>query len=126
MDDQLAAEILDCLYLLEADWRWKDKHPRTKRDVEWVRAVIERFQEYLRDKLIERIDEMLLAGQFDAVDEMLEKENVKGASIERLLAILTTTLPAKARLCNRRDFVDRVKAEFKRRKQPDELLVGLA
>lgn len=78
------------------------------------------------DIIFDQVDEMLLAGEFDRVNQLLIDTTTDEFSVELLLGILTATLPAKDRLPNRCEFFGRVvqtlqsRGEFK-----DRLLVGL-
>lgn len=78
------------------------------------------------DIIFDQVDEMLLADEFDRVNQLLIDTTTVEFSVELLLGILTATLPAKSRLPNRCEFFDRVvqtlqsRGEFK-----DRLLIGL-
>ncbi len=78
------------------------------------------------DIIFDQIDEMLLAGKFNRVDQLLAETTPSDFSVELLLGILTVTLPAKNRLPNRIGFVGQVRQTLGDRGVVDDgLLVGL-
>jgi len=78
------------------------------------------------DIIFDQIDEMLLAGQFDRIDELLIETATDDYSVEVLLGILPATLPAKDRLPSRDAFFERVTQTLQTRGElKDGLLVGL-
>jgi len=78
------------------------------------------------DIIFDQIDEMLLAGEFEPVDQLLMEIMPSDYSVELLLGLLTVTLPAKNRLCNRVAFFERVRQSLQEHGETDEgLLVGL-
>lgn len=82
--------------------------------------------DFALDLIFDQIDEMLLAGQFDRVDQLLKDTMTNDYSVEVLLGTLTATLPAKAKLPGRVDFFQRAKQTLESRGEPyDSLLVGL-
>lgn len=54
----------------------------------------------IRDEL-SRLDELILQGSFDEIDEELQGVDVSGAHIDRLLTYLTGTLKVHDRLSSR-------------------------
>ncbi len=78
------------------------------------------------DIIFDQIDETLLSGEFDRVDRILVEITPDDFSVELLLGLLTVTLPAKNRLCNRASFFKQVRHSLHERGETDEgLLVGL-
>ena len=78
------------------------------------------------DVVFDRIDEMLLAGQFEQVDRLFDNTNPCDFSVELLLGLRTVTRPAKSRLFNRADFYEQVRRSLHERGETDErLLEGL-
>lgn len=78
------------------------------------------------DIIFDQIDEMLLAGEFDRVDQLLIEIMPGDFSVDLLLGLLTATLPAKNRLSNREAFFERVAQTLHDRGEAkDGLLVGL-
>lgn len=78
------------------------------------------------DLIFDQIDEMLLAGQFECVNELLADIPTDKYSLELLLGILTATLPAKNRMPVRAAFFERVSRTLENRGERNEgLLVGL-
>jgi hypothetical protein len=76
------------------------------------------------DLLTEQIDNTLLEGEFDLVNDFLREIKVDDCSTDILLTILTATLPASSELFERNVFVSRVRAEFESRCEPVESLMG--
>lgn len=71
------------------------------------------------DAIFDRTDDLLLAGDFEAVDEMFSVDvSTKGS--EWLLTLLTATLAAKDKLPSREEFYEKV-----RDKIGTELVAGL-
>jgi len=78
------------------------------------------------DIIYDRIDEMLLAGEFDQVDRLLVDTSPNTLSVDLLLGVLTVTLPARKRLANRAAFFALVEQTLRERGALKEsLLVGL-
>ena len=78
------------------------------------------------DILFDQIDEMLLSGEFNRVDQLLAETTPSDFSVELLLGILTATLPGKNRLLNREALFERISGVLQDRGVArDELLVGL-
>ncbi|HQZ66689.1 MAG TPA: hypothetical protein PLY87_16470 [Planctomycetaceae bacterium] len=78
------------------------------------------------DLIYDRADEMLLAGEFVALDSIIEGLDVEQLSVDVLLAVLTITLPAKDKLTTRNEFFECVKRTLKDRGEYMEgLLTGL-
>jgi hypothetical protein len=78
------------------------------------------------DIIFDQIDEMLLAGEFDRLNQLLIDTDTKQYSVDLLLGILTATLPAKDRLPSRTDFFPRVEQTLRSRGELKEgLLIGL-
>jgi hypothetical protein len=78
------------------------------------------------DIVYDQIDEMLLAGKFEDLDELLAEVYPGGLALEVSLAVLTATLPARLRLANRATFYTRVESTLRERGElRDGLLVGL-
>lgn len=77
------------------------------------------------DSVFEEIDEMLLDGKFDDADRMLSEFDPETLGIERVLVVLTATLPAKRRLPNRKRFFRRSYQAFSHRKDVELMFIGL-
>lgn len=78
------------------------------------------------DIVFDQIDEMLLAGKFKKVNQLLVDTETDNYSVELLLGILTATLPAKNQLQDRAEFYKRTARTLKSRGELQEgLLVGL-
>ena len=78
------------------------------------------------DIIFDQVDEMLLAGEFDRVNQLLVDTSVDEYSVELLLGVLTATLPAKGQLPDRCAFFQRVAQTLEARGGlQDGLLVGL-
>lgn len=78
------------------------------------------------DLIYEQADEMLLAGEFSALNEILMPLCGASLSVDVLLAILTITLPAKSRLPARSAFYHAVEQQLHERGELREgLLTGL-
>lgn len=78
------------------------------------------------DIIFDRIDEMLLANEFDRVDRLLREIKLSDFSVDLLLGFLTATLPAKNQLSYRDAFFKRVEQLLHNRGEAqDGLLVGL-
>ena len=78
------------------------------------------------DLIFDQIDEMLLAGKFVEVDQLLQDISPSDYSVELLLGILTATLPAKDELSSRAQFFQQVREVLRERGELKEgLLVGL-
>jgi hypothetical protein len=56
------------------------------------------------DVLYDRVDDLLKAHQFGAVDDLLREANVGSLSVDVLLGLLTATLPARSKLSARAKF----------------------
>jgi hypothetical protein len=95
--------------------------------IEQARRLDEHSQtDVALDIIFDQIDEMLLAGQFDRVDQLLIDTVTEEYSVELLLGILTATLPAKDRLCDRAEFFQRVAQTLQARGElKNGLLIGL-
>ena len=78
------------------------------------------------DVLYDRVDDLLKAKQFPAVDDFLRHANVGTLSVDVLLGLLTATLPARSKLPARAKFFGDVEASIKTRGQWENgLLAGL-
>lgn len=79
------------------------------------------------DLVYEHVDELLLAGDFAAVSALLVQCEPSNLSTPVLLAILTSTLPARHKLLRARsDAFARIERTLRDRGEPsEELLVGL-
>jgi hypothetical protein len=78
------------------------------------------------DDVYDWVDERLLAGEFDTVNNWLKEIVCEKNSVTFLLAALTTTLPAKSKLEYRPAFYNAVKSDIERRGEMQEaLLIGL-
>jgi hypothetical protein len=78
------------------------------------------------DIIYDQVDELLLAGEFHQVDDLLASATPEQLSIDLLLALLTSTLPAKSKLSNRSAFFRRVEDALQSRGElRDGLLIGL-
>lgn len=61
------------------------------------------------DYIYEVMDELMNAGEFDVISEMLDEFDVKQSNVDILLGLLTSTLPAALKIKSRPKFFDRVK-----------------
>ena len=78
------------------------------------------------DLIYDRADEMLLAGEFDELDAIIETLDVEQLSVDVLLGVLTITLPAKDKLTTRKEFFESVQRSLTDRGEYKEgLLTGL-
>ncbi len=78
------------------------------------------------DIVFDQIDEMLLAGNFSQVNRLLVDIAPEDYSVELLLGILTSTLPAKNQLPDRAEFYTRTAQTLQSRGELQEgLLAGL-
>lgn len=83
---------------------------------------------FLLDTIYDDIDNLLLAGAFDVVNDMLRAASVESFSPTILGGILTITAQASSSLSERHDFYERVRAHLLRTMDPEEvhgLLDGL-
>ena len=78
------------------------------------------------DVLYDRMDALLKAKQFAAMDALLQQANVDSLSIDVILGLLTASLPARSRLPARSKFYAEAETSIKRRGEwADGLLAGL-
>jgi hypothetical protein len=78
------------------------------------------------DLIYDRADEMLLAGELEALDALIEGLDVEQLSVDVLLGVLTITLPAKDKLTTRKEFFESVQRSLTDRGEYKEgLLTGL-
>jgi hypothetical protein len=78
------------------------------------------------DLIYDKIDKMLTEGQFSLIDSVLNDLDVEIHSVDILLGLLTSTLPAKTKLQGRKAFFLAVEQDIKRRGEWEEgLLTGL-
>jgi hypothetical protein len=78
------------------------------------------------DLVFDRFDEMLLAGDFNRVDQILAESRPENLSVDLLVGVLTVTLAAKNQLNSRFEFCERVKLALQNRGEVQEgLLIGL-
>lgn len=78
------------------------------------------------DVLYDRVDDLLKASQFSAVDNLLRQADVASISVDVLLGLLTATLPARSKLPARAEFFADAEASIKARGEwEDGLLAGL-
>jgi DNA repair exonuclease SbcCD ATPase subunit len=78
------------------------------------------------DLIYDRIDTLLVKGKFEEVDSVLRDADPKRLSVDILLGLLTSTLPARTKLSTRAKFFAEVEREIRRRDQwEDGLLTGL-
>ena len=76
--------------------------------------------------LYDRVDDLLKARQFSAVDGLLRQANVGSISVDVLLGLLTATPPARSELPARSKFFADVEASVKVRGEWENgLLAGL-
>lgn len=61
------------------------------------------------DLIYDQVNDMLVTGNFAAVNDLLDNAHVHNSSIDMLLALLTVTLPAKSKLTARESFFQYVK-----------------
>jgi len=78
------------------------------------------------DLLYNSVDELLHQGKFAQLNSMIERVSVDDHSIDILLGMLTTTLPASSRLPARSQFFNDVERSIRNRGEyEDGLLTGL-
>jgi len=78
------------------------------------------------DVLYSRIDRLFRAKEFASVDNLLQQVVVDSLTVDVLLGLLTSTLPAKSKLPARSKFYIEVEASIKKRNEwEDGLLTGL-
>jgi len=78
------------------------------------------------DRLYDRVDDDLLAGRFDAVDNMLRDLDPSNMELDEVLGWLTITAAAKDKLPHRADFYDRaVRATERKGRLEPGLFTGL-
>ena len=78
------------------------------------------------DVLYDRVDDLLKAKQFTAIDNLLRETTVASYSVDILLALLTATFPARSKLPARSKFFADVEASIKGRGEwENSLLAGL-
>lgn len=78
------------------------------------------------DLIYDSIDEMLLRGEFPKVDAVLQHLRIEDLSVDLLLGILTATLPARHRLCERAKAYFKIEENLHQRGELEEgLLTGL-
>lgn len=84
------------------------------------------FSDTALDLVYDSIDSLLHGGHFTICSSLLSELSVSDYSMDVLLALLTTTLPAKSQIATRADFLHRVENELRRRGELEsELLSGL-
>jgi hypothetical protein len=81
----------------------------------------------LMDAIMDSLDDQLLAGHFDLVDNHLQGFRIENFSAAEMLCTLTITHAARKQLIYYKDFYTRVKLELLNRgkKNVDELMKGL-
>jgi hypothetical protein len=78
------------------------------------------------DLVYMQVDALLKDGRFDLVDSILKNTEIERLGTDLLLALLTTTLPARDKLVERGTFFERTERLLKRRgKWRPTLLAGL-
>lgn len=78
------------------------------------------------DLIYDAIDELLRKGSFAEVDRILQEISVSELSVDLLLALLTSTLPAADRLQHRDALFSRIQKSLRDRDELDDtLLLGL-
>ncbi len=60
------------------------------------------------DVLFGKVDDLMLAGNFDAVDKMFVWKD----DVDWVLTLLTASLKAKSRFPNRKDFYDKAEKQY--------------
>lgn len=68
--------------------------------------------ELLRDELFTKIDDLCWEGQYEKIDELLEKASIDDISSSLIRAYLVITKPVRHALKNRADFYDRAYARL--------------
>jgi hypothetical protein len=78
------------------------------------------------DLIYDNVDELMCKGEFDQLDGEIKDIQSNELTLDILLAILTSTLPAKNKLHSRKKFFDSTVALLKSRGEYEEdLLLGL-
>lgn len=78
------------------------------------------------DVLYDRVDGLLRGKQFVAVDDLLQHLRVNALSVDVLIGLLTSTLPARSKLPSRAKFYSEAEASIRQRGEWEEgLLTGL-
>lgn len=107
---------------------WITYHPLSTDSVTKAnRLYSDGFSEAALDLIYDDIDQLLRHHRFAECDYVLCCTDVASCSVDILLALLTATLPAKAKLSTRAAFLQHVEQSLRSRNEnPDELLEGLA
>lgn len=79
--------------------------------------------DYGLDLLFDHIDSMLWQSEFDIISSCLDALDIKAFSVVMLLALLTTTKPAKSKIKSRSSFYERVNNEIEDRKEMEPYLL---
>jgi len=70
------------------------------------------------------IEDMLLNGEYNRLNNQLERIKVDSSDTDELITYLTATRPARSKLTNRPGFYKRVEEELKKREEWEEGLLG--
>jgi hypothetical protein len=78
------------------------------------------------DLLYDKVDELLKTGEFEKLNQILADSSPEELSIDMILGLLTSSLPARSKLPARADFFEKSEAAIKSRGEyEDGLLSGL-
>jgi hypothetical protein len=78
------------------------------------------------DLIYDQIDALMTGGKFEAIGSLLQRLDLGALSVDLLLGLLTSTLPARTKIPFRGDFFRAVESEIKRRGEWENgLLTGL-
>jgi hypothetical protein len=65
------------------------------------------------DEIYERIDSLMKEGKFNEIDRELQRMDINSTDINIILAYLTTTLPVRSKLSNRKKFYSEFEKQLK-------------
>jgi hypothetical protein len=115
----------------EGYFTWRTSISQAKREMD---NFVERASRLSRigqidaalDLLYDNIDALMTNGDFEQIDSVLRGVELESLSIDILLGLLTSTLPARTKLGSRKEFFVAVEKEIKRRGEWEKgLLTGL-
>lgn len=99
----------------------------SERFIEQARRLDEkRRTDAALDIIYDNINNLLTEGDYQRIDAILSALDPEPLSVDILLGLLTSTLPARTKLSRRRDFFSKVEEELRRREGWEKgLLTGL-
>ena len=96
-----------------------DKWEKLKQDIDNAKNIDSKL-----DFIFDCIDDMLIAGEFSEVNEIIKKVDINKYDISLLLGFLTITLSAKNKLPYRSEFFMNVKNSY-HKNDVNEMFSGL-